>query len=77
MTVKPRIIISSDHADIALRQDIARHVAERGFEVEDIGPATAESTDYPKHGEAAARRISRAWAALVGARSTFWAEAPD
>lgn len=58
MTVKPRIIISSDHADIALRQDIARHVADRGFEVEDIGPKTAESTDYPKHGEAAARRIA-------------------
>ena len=58
MTASPRIIISSDHADIALRQAIAAHVAERGFTVEDIGPETAESTDYPKHGEAAARRIA-------------------
>ena len=58
MTSKTRIVISSDHADIALRQAIAAHVTERGFEAVDIGPITSESTDYPKHGEAAARRVA-------------------
>lgn len=58
MTDKSRIVISSDHADIELRKTIARHVADRGFEVVDIGPMTSESTNYPEHGEAAAQRIA-------------------
>ena len=53
-----RIVLSSDHAAIDLRQAIARHVAEKGFEVEDIGPTTTESTHYPKHGAAAAERVA-------------------
>ncbi|KEJ88841.1 ribose 5-phosphate isomerase B [Sulfitobacter donghicola] len=64
MTPKTRIVISSDHADIPLRQAIAAHVAERGYEAVDIGPATAESTDYPKHGEAAARQVASGDCAL-------------
>ena len=53
-----RIVLSSDHAAIELRQAIAAHVAAKGYEVVDIGPVTTESTDYPKHGEAAARRVA-------------------
>ena len=64
MTAKTRIVVSSDHADIALRQMIASHIAERGWEVVDIGPTTAVSTDYPKHGEAAARRVASGDCAL-------------
>ena len=58
MSFKARIVLSSDHADIPMRQTIAKHIAAQGFDVVDIGPTTAESTDYPKHGEAAARRIA-------------------
>ena len=58
MTANNRIVLSSDHADIQLRQTIAAHVASLGYEVEDIGPMTSESTPYPKHGEAAARRVA-------------------
>lgn len=54
-----KVIISSDHADITLRQNIAKHVAAKGFEVLDIGPTTTESTHYPMHGKAAAERIAR------------------
>lgn len=57
MTTSKRIVISSDHADIQLRQTIAQHVADQGWEVLDIGPTTAESTDYPKHGKAAAEHV--------------------
>lgn len=58
MTDTPRIVLSSDHAAIDLRQAIARHVAARGYEVEDIGPTTPESTHYPLHGRAAAERVA-------------------
>ncbi|MCD9147972.1 ribose 5-phosphate isomerase B [Pseudophaeobacter flagellatus] len=58
MTAKPRIVLSSDHADIPLRQAIADHIAQQGWEVIDIGPTTPESTDYPKHGRAAAERVA-------------------
>ncbi len=58
MTTPNRIVLSSDHAAIALRQAIAAHVGARGWVAVDIGPATAESTHYPQHGEAAARRVA-------------------
>ena len=58
MTDSKRIVLSSDHAAIPLRQAIARHVAQLGWEVVDIGPTTPESTHYPAHGEAAARRVA-------------------
>lgn len=53
-----RIILSSDHAAIDMRQAIARHLGERGFDVTDIGPTTTESTHYPRHGRAAAERVA-------------------
>ena len=55
---KPRIVLSSDHAAIELRQAIADHIRDNGFEAIDIGPTTPESTHYPKHGEAAARMVA-------------------
>jgi ribose 5-phosphate isomerase B len=58
MTTNTRIVLSSDHAAIALRQAIAAHVAARGWAVVDIGPVTAKSTHYPEHGAAAARRVA-------------------
>jgi ribose 5-phosphate isomerase B len=58
VTTNNRIVLSSDHAAIPLRQAIAAHVVARGWVAVDIGPATAESTHYPKHGEEAARRVA-------------------
>ena len=58
MTNPKRIVLSSDHADIFMRQAIAEHVKAKGYAVEDIGPVTTESTHYPKHGEAAARKVA-------------------
>lgn len=58
MTNSRRIVLSSDHAAIPLRQAIAAHIAAQGWDVVDIGPTTAESTPYPKHGEAAARIVA-------------------
>jgi len=58
MTTSNRIVLSSDHAAIALRQAIAAHVAARRWVAVDIGPVTPESTHYPAHGEAAARLVA-------------------
>ncbi|AJE48231.1 ribose 5-phosphate isomerase B [Celeribacter indicus] len=58
MTETRRIVLSSDHAAIDLRQAIAAHVASLGWEAVDIGPTTPESTHYPAHGAAAARRVA-------------------
>ena len=58
MTSNNRIVLSSDHSAIEMRQSIARHIVALGWDAVDIGPTTAESTDYPKHGEAAARRVA-------------------
>ena len=58
MTADNRIVLSSDHTAIPLRQTIAAHIAAQGWTVVDIGATTAESTHYPAHGEAAARRVA-------------------
>lgn len=59
-----RIVLSSDHAAIELRRAVAAHIAGQGWDVLDIGPQTAESTHYPKHGEAAARQVASGDCAL-------------
>lgn len=58
MTTQKRIVLSSDHAAIELRQSIGAHIGAQGFEVVDIGPTTPESTHYPLHGQAAAARVA-------------------
>jgi ribose 5-phosphate isomerase B len=58
MTDAKRIVLSSDHAAISLRQAVAAHLAAQGHEVLDIGPTSPESTHYPAHGAAAARRVA-------------------
>ncbi|MEO1108791.1 MAG: ribose 5-phosphate isomerase B [Pseudomonadota bacterium] len=58
MTAIKRIVLSSDHAAIDLRQAVAAHISAQGWDVLDIGPMTPESTHYPKHGKAAAQAVA-------------------
>lgn len=58
MTNTKRIVLSSDHAAIDLRQAVAQHIAAQGWDVVDIGPTTPESTHYPMHGQGAAERVA-------------------
>jgi RpiB/LacA/LacB family sugar-phosphate isomerase len=51
---KMKIFTGSDHAGFDLRVRIVGHLRALGFEVEDLGTPSAESTDYPD------------WAAAVG-----------
>lgn len=58
MTDTKRIVLSSDHSAIDLRQTIAAHITALGWEAVDIGPTSPESTHYPDHGEAAAQKVT-------------------
>ena len=44
-----RIVFGSDHAGLALRAEAVRVAREAGFDVEDLGPFSAESVDYPDY----------------------------
>ena len=57
MSEKIKIVITSDHTGIDLRKAVIAHIEARGFEVQDVGPMSTESTDYPKWGEKAARIV--------------------
>lgn len=58
-----KVIAGSDHAGIALRGEAVRAALQLGFEVEDLGPFSGESVDYPDF----ARRVAEA-VASGGAR---------
>jgi ribose 5-phosphate isomerase B len=64
MSTQTRIVLSSYHAAIELRQAVAKHIAAQGYEAVDIGPTSPESTHYPQHGAAAAQRVASGDCAL-------------
>jgi ribose 5-phosphate isomerase B len=53
-----RIPIASDHAGFELKATLAARLAALGFEVEDLGPAAAESADYPDYAHPLASRVA-------------------
>ncbi len=52
-----RIAIGSDHAGFHLKEHV-RQVLDAGHEVVDVGTATADSVDYPRFAEEAARLVA-------------------
>jgi len=44
-----RIVFGSDHAGLGLRGEAVRVAREAGFDVQDLGPFSAESVDYPDY----------------------------
>jgi ribose 5-phosphate isomerase B len=52
-----RIVIGSDHAGFALKQDIAVYMEGLGHEVLDLGPDNADPVDFPDYAEAAGLAI--------------------
>ena len=45
-----KIAIASDHAAVDLKADLVAWLRERGHDVDDLGPHTADSVDYPEYG---------------------------
>ena len=58
MAANKRIVLSSDHAAIELRQAVAAHVTGLGWDVVDLGPDTPESVHYPAKGQEAAKLVA-------------------
>ncbi|ACL66266.1 ribose 5-phosphate isomerase B [Anaeromyxobacter dehalogenans 2CP-1] len=54
-----RVIAGSDHAGLNLRAEAVKVARAAGFEVEDLGPFSGESVDYPDY----ARQVAEAVAA--------------
>ncbi|MCE7797647.1 ribose 5-phosphate isomerase B [Sphingobium sufflavum] len=53
-----RIAIASDHAAVALKADLATWLREQGHAVDDLGPDTTDSVDYPDYGYKLAAAIA-------------------
>jgi ribose 5-phosphate isomerase B len=52
------ILIASDHAGFELKEKLERQLIELGYDVEDLGPADAKSTDYADFAHPLAKRVS-------------------
>ncbi|MBI5420387.1 MAG: ribose 5-phosphate isomerase B [Deltaproteobacteria bacterium] len=53
------VVLASDHAGLEMKQRLREALAGWGYRVEDLGPGTADSVDYPDYAEAVALRVGR------------------
>lgn len=53
-----KILIASDHAGFALKETLERALEQLGYDVDDLGPESAESTDYADYAHPLAERVS-------------------
>ena len=52
------IAIGSDHGGFLLKQEIMKHLDEKGMEYKDLGTYTGDSCDYPVYGRAVAHAVA-------------------
>ena len=53
------LIVGSDHAGVALKKELSEVGRELGYEIEDVGTHSTESTDYPDYAHQVASAVSR------------------
>ncbi len=53
-----RVIAASDHAGLSLRREVIEAARAAGFEVEDLGPFTADRVDYPDFARLVSEAVS-------------------
>ncbi len=53
-----KLVLASDHGGYELKEEIKKHLTEKGYEFEDIGTHSTESVDYPEYGRAAAEIVA-------------------
>ena len=53
-----RIVLGSDHAGYRLKESIRKYLQAAGYTVDDVGPDSEASVDYPDFGAAAGRRVA-------------------
>ena len=54
-----QIIVGSDHAGFKLKEAVKKYLADKGYEVEDVGTHSDSSTDYPDYAAAVAKAVSQ------------------
>ncbi len=52
------VCVASDHAALRLKSAVCAWLAEQGHEVQDLGPHSAESVDYPDYADRVASRVA-------------------
>ena len=57
MSSSTRWYAGSDHAGLALKNELVMVLRDRGCEVTDLGTTTDDSVDYPDFAEAVAKRV--------------------
>ena len=53
-----KIAIACDHGALELKNKVAAHLADKGYEVMDFGTHTTDSCDYPDYAGAAAKAVA-------------------
>ena len=53
-----KIAIACDHGALELKNKVAAHLADKGYEVVDFGTHTTDSCDYPDYAGAAAKAVA-------------------
>ena len=58
MNSRERIPIAADHAGFEMKENLSRVLGELGYDVEDLGTDSPDSSDYPDFAHPLAREIS-------------------
>jgi ribose 5-phosphate isomerase B len=53
-----KILIASDHAGFEMKQKVTEILRRRGYDVEDLGTNSADSTDYADYAHPLAKQVS-------------------
>ncbi len=53
-----QIAIGSDHAGFELKNDVIVYLLEKGYELQDMGPDSADSVDYPDFAHKVANAVA-------------------
>jgi ribose 5-phosphate isomerase B len=59
-----KVIAASDHAGLALRAEAIKTARAKGYEIEDLGPHSTESVDYPDYAKGVAEAVAAGRARL-------------
>lgn len=54
-----RLVLGADHGGFALKEAIKNHLQAKGYDIDDLGTHSAESTDYPDYARPAAEKVSK------------------
>ncbi|WP_125153345.1 ribose 5-phosphate isomerase B [Clostridium rectalis] len=53
-----KIALGSDHAGLPLKEEIIKHLGDKGIQLEDFGTFTKESCDYPDYAMKVAEKVA-------------------